>query len=190
MVRFYLVPVIGTGTTTDSRRPKYIAGVIAGPWSAMDYGDEPVMLVAADVTPGEHTTIAANADVAAAPADISTTISGTLSTVQTKYESFNIPADWVTSGMTWKTLIRWTSRLFVFHQRFQGLSGGRFFPAGITLSSLVGDLTAGQKSTYQTAASTLGVSLAGISNLTTIREALKLMAPQLNGADTLGGVAL
>ena len=58
-VRFYLVPTIGTGVTPDSRRPAYFSSAldvnnvwtktIVGPWKVLDYGDQPVMLVAADV---------------------------------------------------------------------------------------------------------------------------------------------
>lgn len=195
-LRVYLVPVIGgSGAVGDSRRPKYLTAdtltdqrwtsAIAGMWRVMDYGDEPVMLVVADVTPTEHATITANADAIAAPADLTTLIGPNLSTVQNALEGLNIPTEWITATMTYRTVLRWVSRLFMFHQRFQGLLGGRFFPPGITLNSTVGDLTANQRQRVQQAAASFGISTAGITVATTIRVALKLLADQLPGDPNL-----
>jgi hypothetical protein len=187
-VRFYLVPVVGTGFSGDRRRPKYFAtdaGLPAIADSAgaqfMDYGDEPVMLVCANTTGAEHAAIVANADVASAPLDLTQTIGANLGTVQARLEAFHIPADWITAGMTYKTTLRWVTRLFFLHQRFQGLKGGRFFPSGITLDSQVGDLTAAQRQKFQAAIASLNLDAGGVTLTTTIRAALKQLADQLPG---------
>jgi hypothetical protein len=180
-LRFYVMPVIGTGTSfTDAIRPAYVGDgqLSSHSWAAMDYGNEPTMLVMGDVTPSEQTAIAAHADVIAAPADLTALVGSNLVTVQTALESVNIPADWVTSGMTFRAVLRWVSSLFQILQRFNGLQGGRFFPVGITLNSTVGDLSAGQRQKVQAVADSLGLNTAGITLTTTIRAALKILADQ------------
>lgn len=189
-IRFYLVPVIGDGLKpTTARRPKYISdGGIAGAYQAMDYGDDPVMLVAAEVTAGEHTSIASNADVVSAPADLEATIGANLATVQAALESKSIPADWVSSGMTYRTVLRWVARLFLLCARLQGLRAGRLFTAGITLSSTVGDLSVSVRQKLNDGAQSLGLDTSGITLATTIRAALKTLGNQITIPITLGNL--
>lgn len=196
-LRVYLVPVIGDGLTPKTaRRAKYIApdeffvGGIVGRYQAMDYGNEPMMLVAAEVTAAEHTAIAANADVIAAPANLDNTIGANLATVQAALESVNLPADWITSGMTYRTVLRWIARLFLVCQRFQGLAGGRLFPAGITLASVIGDLSASVRQKLTQGAQSLGLDTSNIAPATTIRAALKDLGNQMTLVITLGGSSL
>jgi len=191
-LRFYIVPVIGTGASpTDARRPKYISGGgIAGTWSALDYGFDPAMLVAANVTSAENTAISANADVVTVPASLDLTIGSNLTTVQGSLEAFNIPAGWVTSAMTFRFVVRWIGRLFKFCQRMQGLGATKLFPAGITLDSFVGDLTTGQRQKVTDAANSLGLSVQGITLTTTMRVALKMLADQLPDQLNIGGISL
>jgi hypothetical protein len=187
-IRFYLVPKAGTGTKADPFRPQYIAGVIAGEWQSLDYGKEAWMVVAANVTAGEHTTIAANADVTAVPANLDTTVGAALSITQTKLELANIPADWVTSGMTWRTVLKWTIRMLLLMQRFDGLDGlaARFFASGLTLDSTVNDLPAGARTRLDDAAANWGLDTSSITLSTPIRTALRVLGQQMTFSVTVG----
>jgi hypothetical protein len=181
-IRFYLLPKIGDGLTfATAFRPAYVSdGGIVGRYTAIDYGKEVWMLVGADVTGAEHTAIVAHTDVTAVPANLDDTVGGALSTVQTKLELANLPADWVTSGMTWRTVVKWTIRILLLMQRFRGLlsSAARFF-ATVTLDSTVGDLSALVRQRFITAAASFGLTTTGITLGMTIRAALILLGQQM-----------
>jgi hypothetical protein len=71
--RLYIVPVIGSGTKSDPRRPKYFAdGTLVNPtWSAMDYGFEPWMVVGADLSTSDDNLVVGQPDGFALPFDLS-----------------------------------------------------------------------------------------------------------------------
>lgn len=187
MVRVYLAPVV---VNTRFRVPQFIDGTVPS-YATQAYGDEPVMLVAADVTPAQHAAIIAHPEVAAFPADLTRTIGANLATVQAALEGFNMPAGFVTSGMTFKALVRWIARLCFFSQACAGdHRAGRLFPVGITLNSTVGDLSQPVRQAIQNAAAHFGISFAGVTLATTIRAALKILADQLPDVPSLLGVAL
>src|SRR5687767_5996713 len=128
--RFYLMPKAGSGADGDGFRPAYVTGLAQ--WAALDYGNEPVFLVAADVTPAQHTTIAGSADVAAFPSDLSVQVGVNLATVQASLETRNFPGAWVEDTHTYRQLLRGVGTLCQIAQRYQGLSTSRIFSAGIT----------------------------------------------------------
>jgi hypothetical protein len=198
MARFYLVPKIGVGTVPDPFRAKYVrpdelgAGWnIVGRYVSMDYGFENAFLVKADVTPSEHTTLSAQTDVLAVPADLDTLVSGAaLPTVQSKLEALNLPASWVTTSHTYRQVMRTVRRVITFMQRYQGLfPADRVFAAGITLDTRLNQMTAAQRSRLQDVAVSLGLDTSGVTNTLTIRQALRVMADQLPdiamGSETL-----
>lgn len=188
-IRIYLVPKIGTGFGSDPFRPAYISnGGIAGNWQAIDYGKEAWMLVAADVTPAEHNAITANSDATAIPANLDQQIGAALATVQSKLELANLPADWVTSAMTYRTLLKWTIRILLLMQRFCGFdeAAARFF-ATVTLDSTVGDLTAAVRQRLNTVAQSFGLDTSSITLATTIRAALRILGQQMTFAVTVDG---
>jgi hypothetical protein len=182
-IRYYLVPKVGTGIPVgvpgaDPFRPKYTDG-LSGPWSAMDYGREPVMLLRADVTPAEHAIFAAASDAVAAPADLSQTVGGALATVQARLESVNIPGDWVTAGMTFRTVLRWVARLFLLAQRLNGQAKERLFDALEHLDTLVNQVPAARRQRWAAAATSLGLDPSGITGGMTLRQAFKVLGDQI-----------
>lgn len=191
-VRVYFVPVIGDGSSiTNARRPKYVSdGGIAGVFQCMDYGNEPTMLVAADVTLAEQTALATNPDVIVVPANLDATIGANLGAVQAALDALNIPADWITGAMTYRIVLRWIARLFLISQKFQGLAGGRIFPAGITLNSTVGDLSTSVRQKLLQGAQSLNLDTSGITLAMTIRAALKLLGNQMTLPILFAGQAL
>ena len=112
----YFVPALGTGIKADPRRPVAVdkaAGTIQVgatvytttsefTWSAMDYGFQPVFLIAADLLGTQDTAISSQTDVIKIPDNLDNTIGAALATVQSKLESKDLPAGWITSGMTYQ----------------------------------------------------------------------------------------
>src|SRR3990167_9302367 len=123
MLRLYLMPITGAGTSqADPRQPKYTADL--GPeWSMMDYGLVPWCIVAAERDDAVHAALTANADVRAVPVDLDSTVGAALSATQTALETARIPAGWVTAGMTWRQVLRPVMGLFQLAQRYHGATG-------------------------------------------------------------------
>jgi hypothetical protein len=121
--RLYITPVIGSGVPGDSRRPKYIADLGVS-WAAMDYGFQPIFLVAANVTPAQHTALITNSDLTAFPADLATNVGGGgVTTAQNALEAAFIPAQWVNGAMRWSEVARIVAGMFQFMQRLNVVLG-------------------------------------------------------------------
>lgn len=182
-----ITPAAGDEFSTDGRYAKYFGAtnpptaLLVGDWQAFDYGKEPWFIVFADVTPAERTAITANADVTAIPASLDNAIGGALATVQAKLEAANLPSQWVTSVMTWRTLVKNIVRLLPVVQRFRGLApaANRLFDAGLTLDSTLGDIPATPRQRLNQAAQQLGLDTSSLTLATTIRSALVTLAQQL-----------
>lgn len=184
-VRFYSMPLINTGPLAV-RRPAYVSdGQIAGRFGGMDYGSEPRMLIWADVTPAEHAAIIAHSDVIAVPLDIESTVGANLAAVQSALELFNMPADWITSGMTYRTVLRVLAKLHYLCQAFQ-LNTDRLFSLTIDLSALVSDLSANVRQKVLQGAARLGLDTSGILLSMSLRTALKILFNQIQAPMVLG----
>jgi hypothetical protein len=184
--RFYVVPKAGTGVPADNDpfRPQYFldtlgTGLIAGSVFGMDYGLEPYFLVAAEVTPAEHAAIAAHADVIALPANLDTAIGANLGTVTGKLETIGFPSDWVDAGTTYRQVVRTMTKYLQFAQRLHGSEHVRLLPAGITLNSLVSDLTAAQRQRLANVIASFGGTASAITGAMTMRAAIRNLAEQL-----------
>lgn len=192
--RLYLVPVIGTGTRQEPRRAKYFSDFTRDtlPSSWMDFGLEPVMLVGADVTNDQHLSISANIDVVSIPANIDATISAlALTQVQNALEGMNIPANWVTTAMTYRFVLRVVVGMFQFAQRYQGLGGGRLFGTGISLGTQFNQLPAAVRSRLIETAESFGYDTSSLSGNSTIRQILKFLGDQWGSKSiVLGGITI
>lgn len=185
-LRFNIVPKQGTGFITDPLRPKYIAD-LGVPYAAMDYGLEDTMLVGANLTSLQETTLAANIDVIAIPANLDNAIGlAGLTPVQSALESLHVPAGWVTVDHTYRQVVSAVGKIFQFMQRYHALFGTKFFLNGVTLDSRINQLTTLQQNALNTTAQSLGLATASITGPTLIRAAFKSLADQMAGF-TLAG---
>jgi len=196
--RLYLVPVIGVGTSLDPRRPKYVAGG-ATPWAAMDYGNEPSMIVGADLSPTDDAALAGQPDVTALPVDLSPLLTpANVTAVQAKLEAAHLPAGWVNTTRTWRDVVRIVLGIFSFLQRYavvyaqaQGSVAPSVFTAGVTLDTTFGSLPAAVQTALTNTAISFGIATTGLMAGTTVRAILKAMADVFVDAPfVIGGVSI
>jgi hypothetical protein len=172
-MRFYVVPKIGTGVKGDSFRAKYFFDM-GVEFDAMEYGREDTMLVAALLTPTQHTTVAANLDVIAVPSPIDSNISAAaLTVIQTRIDGLKIPALHFTTANTYREVVRIVGKACLLMQRYDGMRAKTFFDSGITLATTIAELTAGQRADLQAAAESFGVDTSGVTGGQTIRAVLR-----------------
>ena len=168
--QFYVVPIMGSGTEADPRRPKYSDTDLSGvAWGAMDYGNEPFMLVAT----AANAALAAEVDVLSIPANINALLTaGQVTTVQTKLEAINIPANWLDTTYTWRKALRIVAGILQYAQRIQGMFNVRVFPSGVTLSTVFSTLTQGQQNALIQSAQSFGWDISSLSASSTVRQIL------------------
>lgn len=183
-IRFYLLPIESNG---NARGPKYFPwrydpdppALIQATCSNMDFGLVPTMLVAADVTPAQHTTLSANADVTSIPQNIDATITaGALSAVRAALENLKIPGNWATTGNTYREVLRMVAGLFQFAQRHQGLHGQTIIPDNINLNMTWGNIPQAWQQNLQATADSFGYDYSQVTGSTTVRVILKNLADQ------------
>ena len=191
--RLYLVPVVGTGSSSsDARRPKYFDAFTSG-WAANDYGLEPHMLVAADLSGADDASLTSNADVTALPFYLGDTLTaGQVTATQTALESRNLPAGWVTTAFTWRQVVRLVLGMFHFMQRYQNVSNGqRLFLAGVDLERTLGSLPQQVRDDLQATANSFGYDTSPLTGGNTIRQALKLLADNWSKTSfRIGGIGI
>lgn len=206
-IRYYLIPIFeqfdGTGIVLQFRTPKYLPtkGTPFTPlitndqnlpqfWEMRDFGLEPTALVAINVTPAQHTLLAAQSDIVVIPTNIDNNVgAANLATVQAALENLHIPGDAVVAGTTYRQIIRGVTAIFAVAQRFDGMAGGRLFPVGVTLSTQLSDLSANIRQKLQQAATDLGYDYGGLTLTSTLRDVLKTLANQ-TAPQTMLGVAI
>lgn len=174
--RLYFIPRIGDGASRATRlRPNYLDAAGVTVRTCIYYGDEPVVFVCADVTAGQHTTLTANADVAALPVDIDQPIGAALPTVQSKLEALNIPAQWITEGMTYRAAVRILIAAFQFLGRHNGLHLERLLQGGVTLQTQFNELPLAARQRLIKTAESFGYDISGLTGTITIRQMLVLV---------------
>jgi hypothetical protein len=209
--RIYIVPVIGTGAKTDPRSAKYFTpgsvGNIVNPanypagWQAtfVDYGFEPWMFVGADLNATDDAAVIAKPDGFALPVNLDVNLtSANVTNVQNKLESINVPAGWVNTSLTWRTVARTVLGMFSFIQRYgtkyaeaNGSVPPSIFTGGVSLSTTFGSLSVAVQSALTSTAQSFGISTAGLTAGTTLRVILKAMADFFSNAVFLfGGVSI
>jgi hypothetical protein len=170
-MKYFVVPTIGTGAMKDGWRPKYIAALSVA-WHAIDIFDS--MVVAADTTSAQDASISANADAILVPP-----LDNTVSVTATKnaLESINVPAHWVTAGMTYRQVLR---VICGFGQLLHQVEAqiGEITLAG-NLDKTLGQLSASVRTALAQASDNLGLDRSTVTGTTLLRDALKVAGQQL-----------
>ncbi len=204
MFRIYLVPLVGTGTLQDSKRPKYFIdpGAIITPGVAIStqyYGEEGTVIVGADLSISDDSLVIGQPDVTALPFDLAATLTaGQVSAVKNKLESLNIPHQWVDTSDTWLDIVRIVLGISSFLSRYRGIYSHLFgtpipkvFGGGITLGSTFGTLSSNIQTALIETALSFNISTAGLTANTTMRVILKALADNFSSMQyNFGGVLL
>lgn len=181
-MRYYFLPIQIHAQL--GRIPKYVrpndlgAGWAVGNWDAMDYGLENVMLVALDLSPANHTTLAAQGDVLVIPVLTNTVTAGARPTVIAALEGFNLPGQFVTVGQTYKQVLSRIMRPMQFMQRYHRLFG-RLFAGGVTLDTTINQIPVNARTRLAEAAQSMGAVTSGIVGTTLVRDGLLIVGDQL-----------
>lgn len=186
--RIYIVPAVeSTINGRLFRNPKYFGGYKVAPdvglenlqWSAMDYGFEPVYMVAADVSVAQHTILSGKADVLSAPTNITANLTAAaVTTVKNFLESINIPAGWVTTLLTYAQVLKIVAGLFQFMQRLHTIHPTKLFQPGTTLATTFGELPVDTQLAIAEAGNSFGYNTTALTPNTTLRSILKYLADQ------------
>jgi hypothetical protein len=194
-IRFYVLPMEPI-PPSGFRHPKYFAydplGVtgITANYSLKDYGLVDFCVIVTDISAADHTTLSSNADVLAPPVNIDTTMTqGAVNSAKTFLEGFNIPADWVNAGVTYRSVIRTVTGIFLFMQRVTAILGHGINFANVSLSAQWQNFPADIQAALLQAATEFGYSTAQLTGTTTLRAILKFMADAWGATPILFGLA-
>jgi hypothetical protein len=198
-LRLYFVPVVHVAVPRYEC-PKYFPHRFNPPTAGLEnvshawttYLLEDVGLIAADVTTAQHSIVAAQTDVIALPVNLDVTLNaGAVNAAQAALEGWNVPANWVTTGMTYRQVVRTVVRMWRFHARMVAMSNGRLFDGTVTLSTALASLPLAARNRLKSVADSYGLDYSGVTNATTVRQLLKAMADQFaDDPVTLGGLTI
>lgn len=194
-VRFYILP-IEQSTDGAARGPKYFPwqfdpdppALIDAAWAMKDYGLIDAALLAADLDQTQHNTLTANPDVAAAPANIDQNISDiAIPQVQQVLEALRIPAGWVDNTYTYRQILRMVGGLFMFAQRYHGTHNEQLIDNAGQLDLRWNQIPAARQDRLKATADALGYDYSSVTNQTTVRQILKMLADQWGATPILFG---
>jgi hypothetical protein len=162
-------------------------------WQVMAYGGQPVFLMAAEVDATQHTLISGFSDVSSFPQNLDATLGANRQTVEDSLESHNLPGNWVTTGMTYRFVLRVIVGVILLAQRFRGLDTGAggpgsLFPSGVTLATTFNAMPVDFRTRLQDAAVSLGYNISALTGTDTMRTMLKAIGEQATPITFLGTV--
>lgn len=200
-VRFYILP-IETNSTGDGRGPKYFKWGLPGwdpdpqnaidcPWSMKDYGSINNAILCADISATDHTNLASNSDVLVIPTNIDNTLTVSARNVARNFlENYNIPAGWIATGTTYRSVLRTITEFFLFFQRITVILGHDInLPVGwmdLTIAQISGEI----RSAMMQYADENNIDYSLVTQTTTMRSVMKYIADGWGTTPILFGLAV
>src|SRR3989344_5337958 len=188
MIKLYLLPIVHL-TNPNYNVPKYLPhrlnpalpGLEGLRFAWTTYLLEDVGILITDVTNEQHSLLFAQPDVLPIdnlddeiPDDITPDVTRDF------LESFNIPADWLQSGMTYRRMLRKILGIFYYHNRLVCLKQGRLFSSEFNLKTRVNQIPANWREHVLTAAEDLQMSTNHINPSAKIRDLLNNAGEQFS----------
>lgn len=189
-VRFYIVPNSvdfieehGSNGTAgyNERRAKYFKDLALIQPSIRHYGQEGYCIVACDLSTIDHDYVSQNADVITFPVSLDNTPNtANRNAAITALEARNIPAGWITAGMTWRQILRGVLKIILI---IKDLNGGveflgRLFQNGVTMSTQFQDLPQDVRNKMIAFGNRRNLDVSSLSGASTIRQILRALAEQ------------
>jgi hypothetical protein len=195
-IRYYILPIV---VYNGVRGPAYFSGWPMGPdkhpgincqWSMKDYGSINEAVLCADILAADHTALIVNTDVLAIPINIDSTLTvSARNAARTFLETYNVPAGWVNTGMTYRSVLRTVTGFFLFFQRVTAVLGRDInLPAG-WLDIQIQNVAADIRAALQQAATEAGYDYSAVQPTTTMRIILKALADNWGNAPIYFGIA-
>lgn len=180
MAHLYLLPIEQEGL---DRGPKYfcwqmepVPPCISCTWAMMDYGFTNVaLLLAKDITPADHASLIANADVFLFPDNLDAPVD---QDIQTFFEDLHLPTDWLTPATTWRELLRQVAGMFQFNQRYAGIAAAEtgelhsLFDTA-TLTTRLRDMTSQEQAWFLATVASFGYDPALVPDNARLRQLVK-----------------
>jgi hypothetical protein len=194
-LRYYLMPVTETVINpiagTIRRSPKFDFDAIGVRWQWIDYGVRPVGFLCADVSTAQHNSVISDAEIRTFPANLDNTLGGNRQTVEDALEGFNLPGAWVTTGMTYRTVLRVVVGTILIAQRFAGISRNEgqdpdITPAGVTLNTAYSDMPTGYRTRLLEAIDSLGYDYSTLGASDSLRDLMRVVGQQVTPIAFLG----
>lgn len=160
--------------------------------SMIRFGDNPHGLVFSPCDAATDTSVSANVDVQRLPDNLDANPgAGAVTAIQTFLENNNIPAGWVTTALTWRTIVRDVVSMFLFVQRYNGIGGPAVFTGAVTLNSTFASLPLAVRVALQQAAAAQNFDTSSLSGASTLRQILRAMGLQWGAQPILiGGLSI
>lgn len=186
----YLVPIVLDSLGT--RAPKYLKD-LGVPRAMAPYGFQDVGFAAADVDNATDTSLQTNADLDKIPDNLDNTLGAQTATVQARLELKNLPSDWVTSGMTYRFVVRKVLNLMQFCTRYAFVNNTveKLMSGSVDLDTQFQDLPLAIRQRLLGAAESFNFDTSGLSGTSTIRQILKNIADQYgDNSYRIGGIVI
>lgn len=168
-------------------QPNHYADLCSTPCEMVDYWPEPgtvYFLVRATTTALQHTSLTAQPDVLALPANLNSNPSAAqVNNIQTILANRGVPSTWINTGLTYRQIARRLEAIFQFARKYRGLAQASTLLNGRTLSATIGSLPAGVRSDLQSASDHFGWDRSGITTSTTIEQAITNLSSQWRAAN-------
>jgi len=186
-LRFYILPLLETNVNGSiyraakymggNKQPPPLSGLEGISFSIMDYGFEPICIMGAEVTTSQNTILSSQSDVMTVPANINTNLNTTaVNAAQNFLENLKIPANWITTSLTYKDVLHQVCWLFQFMQRLHGIHPTKLFQPGVNLSTTFSELDASTQQALLDTGISFGFDVSGVTASTTLRQILKGLA--------------
>jgi len=208
MYRLYIVPIeTYQPASTLYRGPKYfkwrfsdqcdpvtsIPELVNVAWGNLHYGAEDIMIIAADVTTAQHTLIAEQSDVIAAPENLDQVITAEEVQALRVYCQSNQLPHFTDDTMTYRQALRIYAGVFIFVQRLDGMSKKRFSEFGFTMQTQWKNMSTEAEQAFLGVASSFDnpLDVSGIKNNDKIETILSMFGEQFDDWNyQLGGYTL
>jgi hypothetical protein len=183
VIRIFLVPAV---VVNGTRGPKYftltaqhqtVPGTVLAPWEPIDFGNEPSILVATDISDTESATLEGMPDVTKFADNLDTPLGTRLGAMQAALEALNLPAQMLTAAVHDRTIVRGIMAIFGIGQCMQG-KGFNIFAPGITLATTMRNLSAVARAALAACIDSFGYDRTDITLASTIRDLLTQLATQ------------
>jgi hypothetical protein len=129
------------------------------------------MVVGADLSTSDDNLVVGKPDAFALPFDLAPNLTAQqVTNVQAKLEAINVPAGWVTTSLSWITVVRTVLGMFSFIQRYgveyanaNVVVAPSIFTGGVSLATTFGSLPQAVQNAIIAAAQSFNISTAGLT---------------------------